>query len=42
MKAGPKQSTPGGRVATLALRGVELGFARGTVVVSEGDTPDAR
>jgi len=49
MKANPKPSAPGGRVATLAERdvaalaahGLERTFARGTVVVSEGDTTDA-
>jgi CRP/FNR family cyclic AMP-dependent transcriptional regulator len=49
MKSSPKQSTPGGRVATLAerdvaalaARGVERTFSRGAVVVSEGDTTDA-
>ena len=49
MKASANQSMTGGRVATLAERdvaalaerGVERTFARGTVVVSEGDTTDA-
>ena len=49
MKASPKHSPPGGRVATLAERdvaalagrGLERTYARGTVVVYEGDTTDA-